>query len=146
MFLVFLLGGVFGVVIGSINPKTHDFQIQHTATTITSDVIIIDFQIQSFEISEDQLDPRAKDFVVRIPIKTYNDCRNEGTSIAECKNQLVQVIEIKAELVLVGEFEQLEIINRVVQDFSNELAARDFDNISEGRIDDNYRDVIDSTD
>jgi len=142
MFLVFLLGGVFGVAIGSINPRTHDFQLNHRATTIIDNDIILDFQIQSYDLVDNDLNSITMDFRIIIPMEQYNECRLSGDSAVDCKAELVHIIELSASDVLVIQFERLENMNTVVQDFSNELSGNDFDSINETRIDDTYRDKI----
>ncbi len=142
-FLVFLLGGVFGVVIGSLNPLTHDFKLSHTRTTIENNNIIIDFEIQSYDLINNSLNSVTKSFTVFVPIEVYNKCRMQSNSVSTCKTRLVESIELSARDSLIEEFILLTKINTVVQDFTNELDRTDFDTINETRIDTGYRDTRD---
>lgn len=143
-FLIFLLGSVFGVVIGSINPRTHDFEIIRTGTIIQNGNVIVDFEIQSYDLLDNDLVLVTKPLRVFIPLESYNECRRESTSESTCKTRLVESIELLAANSLVEEFKLLIEINTVAQDFTSELNITDFNTINETRIDDNYRDTRDS--
>ncbi len=142
-FLIFLLGGVFGIAIGSINPRAHDFQIIHTGTTLANNNVIVDFEIQSFDLLNNDLVLVTKPLRVFIPLEKYSECRRETNSELTCKTRLVESIELLAANSLVEEFKLLVEINVVAQDFSNEVNTTDFDTISGTRIDADYRDTRD---